>query len=234
MVLRFPVHAVLLTSPVGNVESTRRRSGLGRPHPGDLHADASQHFECLAAMLFATVAGAEADGYEQRHTGTVENAPLTVRLDATDRRILRELQADGRMTNVALAARVGITPPPCLRRVRALEEAGLITGYTALVDERALGFELTAFAMVGLHSQAEPDLRAFENRILGWSLVREAYMLSGETDYILKCVAPDLPAFQEFVTRELTAAPNVATVKTTLTIRRAKLAPGVPLAAAGE
>lgn len=152
-------------------------------------------------------------------------------LDATDWRILKELMADGRMTNVALAARVGLSPPPCLRRVRALEEAGLLQAYTALVDEAALGFALTAFAMVGLHNQAESDLRQFENRVLGWPLVREAYMLSGESDYMLKCVAPDLPAFQEFILRELTAAPNVASVKTFLTIRRAKREPGVPILA---
>jgi DNA-binding Lrp family transcriptional regulator len=151
------------------------------------------------------------------------------RIDLLDRRILKELQADGRMTNVALASRVGITPPPCLRRVRALEQAGIITGYHADVDERALGFELTGFASVGLHSQAEADLRAFENRVLGWPLVREAYMISGETDYVLKCVAPDLPAFQDFVIRELTAAPNVASVKTSVTIRRVKREPGVPI-----
>jgi DNA-binding Lrp family transcriptional regulator len=154
---------------------------------------------------------------------------MPVRLDPIDWRILKELQADGRITNVALAARVGLSPPPCLRRVRALEDAGLIAGYAALVDEAALGFELTAFAMVGLHNQAEPELRAFENRILGWPLVREAYMMSGETDYVLKCVAPDLPAFQAFVLDELTAAPNVASVKTSLAIRRAKREPGVPV-----
>jgi len=154
---------------------------------------------------------------------------MSVRLDAIDWRILKELQADGRITNVALAARVGLSPPPCLRRVRALEDAGLIAGYAALVDEKALGFELTAFAMVGLHNQAEPELRAFENRILGWPLVREAYMMSGEIDYVLKCVARDLPAFQEFVLDELTAAPNVASVKTSLAIRRAKREPGVPV-----
>ncbi len=155
--------------------------------------------------------------------------PLRQRLDATDWRIIRELQADGRITNVALAARVGLSPPPCLRRVRALEVAGLVTGYAATLDEAALGFDLMAFAMVGLHSQSEADLRAFENRVLGWPVVREAYMLSGESDYILHCVAPDLPAFQEFITRELTAAPNVATVKTTLVIRRAKREPGIPI-----
>jgi DNA-binding Lrp family transcriptional regulator len=159
---------------------------------------------------------------------------MALRLDATDRRIVRELMADGALTNVALAQRVGLSAPPCLRRVRALEDAGVIQGYTALVDERALGFELTAFAMVGLHSQSEPDLRAFENRVLGWAMVREAYMLSGESDYILKCVAPDLPAFQDFILKELTAAPNVASVKTSLAIRRAKLAPGVTLTEAEE
>lgn len=151
------------------------------------------------------------------------------RLDPTDWRILKELMADGSVTNVALAARVGLSAPPCLRRVRALEEAGVVTGYTALVDEKAMGFELTAFAMVGLHNQSEADLRAFENRVLGWPLVREAYMLSGESDYILKCVARDLPSFQDFVLKDLTAAPNVASVKTTLAIRRAKFAPGVPV-----
>jgi DNA-binding Lrp family transcriptional regulator len=150
-------------------------------------------------------------------------------LDSTDWRILKELMADSSLTNLALASRVGLSAPPCLRRVRALEEAGLITGYTALIDEKALGFELTGFALVGLHSQAEADLRAFENRVLGWPIVREAYMLAGESDYILKCVAPDLTAFQEFVLGELTAAPNVASVKTHLAIRRAKLAPGVPV-----
>ena len=153
---------------------------------------------------------------------------MTRKLDSTDWRIVKELMADGSLTNVALAGKVGLSAPPSLRRVRALEEAGVITGYTALVDERALGFDLTAFAMVGLHKQAEADLRAFENRILGWPIVREAYMLSGESDYILKCVTRDLPAFQEFILKELTAVPNVASVKTTLTIRRAKLAPGVP------
>lgn len=159
--------------------------------------------------------------------------PMAIELDETDWRILRELQADGRITNIALANRIGLSPPPCLRRVRALEEAGLITRYTALVDEIRLGYALTAFAMVRLHNQAESDLRAFENRILGWPLVREAYMLSGESDFILKCIARDLQRFQSFVLDELTAAPNVASVKTYLTIRRAKREPGVPITVAG-
>jgi len=159
---------------------------------------------------------------------------MPVRLDPLDWRILKELQADGRMTNVALAARVGLSAPPCLRRVRALEEAGLISGYTVLLDEPALGFNLTAFAMVGLHNQAEAELRAFENLVLGWPLVREAYMLSGESDYMLKCVATDLGAFQDFVLNALTAAPNVASIKTFLTIRQAKREPGVPIRGQSE
>ena len=154
---------------------------------------------------------------------------MPLHLDAIDWQILKELQADGAITNVALARRVGLTPPPCLRRVKALEAAGLIKGYVAILDEKMAGFEVTAFAQVRLHAQAESDLRAFENRVLGWPLVRECHMVSGDMDYMLKCVAKDLPAFQEFVIQELTAAPNVASVKTSLTIRRAKFEPGVPI-----
>ncbi len=150
------------------------------------------------------------------------------RLDEIDRMILAELQADGRMTNVELAKRVGISAPPCLRRVRTLEEQGFIKGYHAEVDARELGFEVQVFAMVGLQSQAEVDLSAFEQRCQGWPLVRECHMLNGEVDFILKCVAPDLRSFQRFLTEELTSAENVASVKTSLVIRGAKDDPGVP------
>ena len=150
------------------------------------------------------------------------------RLDDIDRLILAELQADGRMTNVELARRVGISAPPCLRRVRTLEEAGYIRGYHADVSPRELGFEVQVFAMVGLHSQAEADLSAFERRCRDWPLVRECHMLNGEIDFILKCVAPDLSTFQTFLTEELTSAANVASVKTSLVIRCAKDRPGVP------
>ncbi|MCL4189051.1 MAG: Lrp/AsnC family transcriptional regulator [Rhodobacteraceae bacterium] len=150
------------------------------------------------------------------------------RLDPIDRRILAELQAEGRITNVELARRVGISAPPCLRRVRTLEEAGYIRGYHADVDPRELGFEVQVFAMVRLLSQAEADLTAFERRCRAWPLVRECHMLNGEIDFILKCIAPDLSTFQTFLTEELTAAPNVASVKTSLVIRCAKDAPAVP------
>ena len=150
------------------------------------------------------------------------------RLDPIDRKILAELQADGRMTNVELAKRVGISAPPCLRRVRTLEESGYIRGYHANVNARELGFEVQVFAMVGLASQAESDLTAFEEKCRNWPLVRECHMLNGEVDFILKCVAPDLSTFQNFLTEQLTAADNVASVKTSLVIRGAKDDPGVP------
>ena len=150
------------------------------------------------------------------------------KLDEIDRKILAELQADGRMTNVELARRVGISAPPCLRRVRGLEEQGYIRGYHADIDARELGFEVQVFAMVRLASQSEPDLSAFETRVQGWPMVRECHMLNGEIDFILKCVAPDLSSFQRFLTGQLTAAPNVASVKTSLVIRAAKDDPAIP------
>ena len=152
----------------------------------------------------------------------------STKLDEIDRKILAELQADGRMTNVELAKRVGISAPPCLRRVRTLEESGYIRGYHADVNPRELGFEVQVFAMVRLHSQAESDLSAFEQRCRDWPLVRECHMLNGEIDFVLKCAAPDLSTFQSFLTGQLTAADNVASVKTSLVIRCAKDEPGVP------
>lgn len=153
---------------------------------------------------------------------------VPARLDTIDRKILKELQGDGRITNVELASRVGISAPPCLRRVRALEEAGYIRGYRALLDEKKLGYEVTVFAMVHLASQAEADLVGFEEFVRAQPLVRECWMLSGEIDFVLKCVAPDLKTFQAFV-EKLTAAPNVRNVKTSLTLRNSKDAAMVPM-----
>lgn len=158
---------------------------------------------------------------------------MSARLDAIDWKILKELQNDGRITNVELARRVGISAPPCLRRMRALEEAGFIKGYRALLDERLLGFDVSVFAMVNLASQAEADLAAFEEFVRKQPIVRECWMLSGEIDFILKCVAPDLRGFQSFVA-ELTAAPNVRNVKTSLSLKNTKNAPMVPLELAGH
>jgi DNA-binding Lrp family transcriptional regulator len=155
--------------------------------------------------------------------------PSWIKLDRIDWLILRELQADGRMTNVELASRVGISAPPCLRRVRALEKAGFILGYHARLNPKLLGFDVEAYAMVRLGSQAEADLAAFEGRARSWEFVRECVMLSGDIDFMLKCVAPDLTSFQNFIIRDLTAAPNVDHVRTALAIRAAKNDPGLPL-----
>lgn len=157
-----------------------------------------------------------------------------VKLDRIDRQILHDLQEDGRMTNVELAKRAGISAPPCLRRMRALEEAKVIRGYHADVDAEELGFGVTVFALVGLQSQAEPDLRAFEQLTLGWEEVRETHMLAGETDFLLKVVATDWDSYQRFLTTRLTAAPNVAHVRSALAIRAAKQLPGVPIAVETE
>jgi DNA-binding Lrp family transcriptional regulator len=151
------------------------------------------------------------------------------KLDVIDLRILSELQANGRITNVELSRRAKITAPPCLRRMRALEKAGYIRGYHADLDPKRLGFEVSAYVFVGLSSQADGDLKRFEDQVRSWPEVRECYMLSGEVDFLLKCVAKDLSSFQAFVTSTLTAARNVASVKSSLVIRPAKREPGVPI-----
>lgn len=150
-------------------------------------------------------------------------------LDEIDLKILQRLQDDGRITNVELANSVGLTAPPCLRRMRALEEQGVINSYHAAIDPSKMGYTITVFAMVSLKSQAEADLQAFEEHVQKLPEVRECYMLNGEIDFILKVVAKDLQQFQSFLTSQLTSAPNVASVKTSLTIRSAKHLPGVPI-----
>jgi DNA-binding Lrp family transcriptional regulator len=151
------------------------------------------------------------------------------KLDAIDLRILSELQANGRITNVELSRHAKITAPPCLRRMRALEKAGYIRGYHADLDPKRLGFEVSAYVFVGLSSQADGDLKRFEEQVRTWPEVRECFMLSGEVDFLLKCVAKDLSSFQAFVTNTLTAAKNVASVKSSLVIRPTKREPGVPI-----
>jgi DNA-binding Lrp family transcriptional regulator len=184
---------------------------------------------CAAAakfLSFGRFRGQSRDRTELRMRGP--------KLDRIDRRILQLLQANGRMTNIALARRVGISPPPCLRRMRALEAAGLIRGYHADLAPEALGFAVTVFAQIGLASQAERDLTAFENLVASWPEVREAHMLAGETDFLLKIVAPDWDSYQRFLSAKLTAAPNVNQVKSALVLRVSKAAPGVPLGEADD
>ncbi|MDC3314046.1 Lrp/AsnC family transcriptional regulator [Alphaproteobacteria bacterium] len=156
------------------------------------------------------------------------------KIDIVDRQILHDLQEDGRITNVDLAKRAGISAPPCLRRVRGLEDAGIIKGYHADIDADALGYSVNVFAFVGLTSQAESDLQDFEEMVSAWPQVRECHMLMGETDFVLKIVAHDWDDFQKFLTSKLTPATNVSHVKTALAIRSAKNLPGVPIDLATE
>jgi DNA-binding Lrp family transcriptional regulator len=151
------------------------------------------------------------------------------KLDSIDMRILSELQSNGRITNVELSRRAKITAPPCLRRMRALEKAGYVRGYHADLDGKLLGYEVSGFVFVGLSSQAESDLKQFEDQVRAWPNVRECHMLSGEVDFLLKVVAKDLSAFQTFITDTLTAAKNVASVKSSLVIHPTKSEPGVPI-----
>jgi DNA-binding Lrp family transcriptional regulator len=148
--------------------------------------------------------------------------PIKADLDIIDWKILKELQDDGRMTNVELSRRVGISAPPCLRRVKRLEDAGIIRSYRAMLDASQLGLDVVAFCLVGLNHQSDAELKAFAELTRGWPIVRQAWMVSGESDFMLHCVATDLAAFQTFVIEELTSAPNVGTVRTALTIRPVK------------
>jgi DNA-binding Lrp family transcriptional regulator len=149
-------------------------------------------------------------------------------LDEIDRRILLELQQDGRMTNVELAKRAGISPPPCLRRVRRLEEAGYIQGYCAQTDSQKLGWQIAFFAIVGLESQKQTILDGFEQLVAGWPEVRECHMIRGGGDFLLKLVARDA-AHENLLTARLTGAANVARVQTLQTIRTSRALAGVPM-----
>jgi DNA-binding Lrp family transcriptional regulator len=149
--------------------------------------------------------------------------------DTIDWKILKELQREGRLSNVALASRVGLSPPPTLRRVQALEEAGLIAGYRARLAGEKLGYGAEVIALVGLKSQAEHEMREFERRVSGWPIVRECYAISGVADFLLKCVGRDVASIQSFIMGALAKAPNVESVKTSLILRVAKDEPGVPL-----
>ncbi len=152
-----------------------------------------------------------------------------IKLDKIDRKILADLQEDGRMTNVQLAERAGISAPPCLRRVRALEEANVILGYHAEINPNALGYSITIFAQVGLDNQGDKDLKEFEKLIHSWDLVRECYMVAGDSDFLLKIVAEDWDDYQDFLTNQLTSAPNVKHVKSSMGVKMSKYTPGIPV-----
>ena len=151
------------------------------------------------------------------------------RLDAVDLAILNQLQAEGRISNVDLAERVGLSAPPCLRRVKALEDAGFIRGYYAELDNDKLGYPCIIYVRVSLKRQAEADLQAFEAYVVALPEVRECYMLSGEIDFLLKVVAPTIDAWRSFQTAKLKPLRNIASLKTSLSFIVSKSLPGVPV-----
>ena len=150
------------------------------------------------------------------------------KLDGIDLQILEELQNDGKMTNVELSQRVGISAPPCLRRVNHLEDAGYIKSYHAELNANLLGYHVTIFAQVSLAKHGETNLQIFEQLVRTWPMVRECHMLAGETDFLLKIIAPDWEAYQQFLTTQLTATVNVTHVKSSLAIRNSKHEHGIP------
>jgi DNA-binding Lrp family transcriptional regulator len=149
-------------------------------------------------------------------------------LDAIDRMILTELQQDGRMTNVELARRAGISAPPCLRRVRRLEEAGFIRGYHADTDPHRLGWTIMFFVIVGLESQKQAMLTAFETMVAAWPEVRECHMIRGGGDFLLRLMARDA-AHENQLTQALTGAEGVSRVQTLQTIHTSRSLAGVPI-----
>lgn len=140
-------------------------------------------------------------------------------LDTLDRKMLRELQQDGRITNQKLSETVGLSPSPCLRRLRQLEQEGVITGYVALVDPVSVGLPVTAFVRIRLDRQDDRHLAAFEEAVAGFAEVMECYLMSGEADYQLRVLVPSLAAFEDFLRFKLTRIPAVAEVTTSFALR---------------
>jgi Lrp/AsnC family leucine-responsive transcriptional regulator len=151
-------------------------------------------------------------------------------LDDIDRRILTALQHDGRLTNQDLAARVGISPSPCWRRVRALESAGVIKAYAALVDPGALGLDVSVFTQVSLDRQGEKNLQVFEQAVGAWPEIMECYLMTGDADYLLRVVVPDLAAYEQFLMQKLTRIPGIASIKSSFALRSVKYRTDLPIA----
>ena len=151
------------------------------------------------------------------------------KLDRTDLKILKKLQENGRITNVELAEYAGISAPPCLRRVRSLEKANIIRGYTADINPNSLGFGITVFTQVRLESNKDADIKGFEEKVAQYEMVRECHLLSGDVDFLLRIVSRDWDSYQHFLTHELAAMDNVSSVKTSPIVKSSKTLNGVPI-----
>ena len=150
-------------------------------------------------------------------------------LDAIDARILTELQSDGGLTNAELAERVGLSPSPCLRRVKLLADAGVIKKRVALVDGNAIDLKVSVFIHVTLEKQIEENLSAFEAAIESRPEVVECYLMTGESDYLLRVVVPDLEAYERFLMEHLTRIPGVSNIKSSFALNQVKYSTALPL-----
>lgn len=150
-------------------------------------------------------------------------------IDAKDRQILRALQKDGRLTNLDLAAQVNLSPSPCLRRVRLLEEAGVISGYAATVDPRAVGLKITAFIRITLARHDRAAVTRFEARVQGIDEILDCHLLTGEADYLLRVVVPDLDAYEGFVRSKLHEIEGIASITTSLVYGTVKSSAVLPV-----
>ena len=150
-------------------------------------------------------------------------------LDPTDLRLLDHLQTDARITNVALAESASLSPAPCLRRVRDLEAAGVIRGYATLLDPEALGLHVSAFIQISLEKQVVNALRNFEETIAGYPEVMECYLMTGDSDYLLRVVAHDLKGLQSLIVDRLARLPNVANIRSSIALKQVKYKTALPL-----
>lgn len=150
-------------------------------------------------------------------------------LDATDLRILELLQADARIANVDLARKVHLSPSPCLARVRALEESGIVSRYVTLLDPKRLGLTVSVLVQVTLEKQIEPALEAFEKAVRERPEVMECYLMTGDADYLLRVVVPDVPAFERFILDFLSKVPGVGNIKSSFALKQVKYNTALPL-----
>lgn len=152
-----------------------------------------------------------------------------MKLDTIDRKILAALQDNGRLSNVELAERVGLSPSPCLRRVRLLEEGGIINRYVALIDQKAVGLPVSVFISIKLERQQEDDLDSFEAAVRHYPEVLECYLMTGTRDYLLRVATRDLAAYERFLKNKLTRVGNVASIESSFALKQVKYTNSLPL-----
>ena len=151
------------------------------------------------------------------------------KISAVDAKILHRLQNNARISNVDLARAVGLSPSPCLRRVRALEDSGLIRSYATLLEPAALGLDVSVFVRVSLEKQVEKALERFETAVMKRSEVMECYLMTGDSDYLLRVVVPDIESFERFLLDHLTRIPGVASIKSSFALKQVKYGTALPL-----